>query len=264
MSPGGKGLNQAVAAARAGGNVAFIGAIGRDPFGARLRAALSEDGIDVERLRLTDAPTGTAHVAVLDGGENSIVVVPGANGEHLRLDDDELQSISSASFVVAQLERPVQLIEEAFARARASGATTVLTPAPADAMTRSLLELSDVLIPNAGEARVLSGRADDISAARVLSETVPMVVVTRGAGGVIVARGGEVLLDVPARTVQAVDTTGAGDTFAGVFVARLSTGASVGEAVQAATIAASLTVTRHGAAVSMPRWREIRALMPTS
>jgi ribokinase len=264
MSPGGKGLNQAIAAARAGADVAFIGSVGDDAFGRQLREALATDGIDVACLRETHGASGTAHVSVLDGGENSIVVIPGANGAHLALSEDEVRLLSSSSFVVAQLERPAGLVEDAFRRAREQGATTVLTPAPADAMTEGLLGLTDVLIPNAGEARLLAHTADDVSAARSLSNTVPTVVVTRGSRGVIVARAGDVILDLPARRVPAIDTTGAGDTFAGVLVARLSLGAALEDAVRAATVAASLAVTRHGASPSMPRWPEIAELIATT
>lgn len=257
---GGKGLNQAVAAARAGGDVAFVGAVGRDPFGLQLRERLAGDGIELSALRTVDEPTGTAHIAVLDGGENSIVVVPGANGAVDALDAAGAAAIDAARFVVAQFERPLPLIRSAFERARATGATTVLTPAPVTD-PGDLLELTDLLIPNAGEACELAGLDDPQEAARALSRRAATVVMTRGGEGALIARGGDVIAEVPARRVEPVDTTAAGDTFTGVLVARLAAGDDLPEAAWAASVAASIAVTRPGASSSMPVWNEVRALL---
>jgi ribokinase len=257
---GGKGLNQAVAAARAGAAVAFVGAVGDDAFGAQLRERLAGDGIDLAALRTVAVPTGTAHIAVLDDGENSIVVVPGANDAVDSLDAADEAAIDAARFVVAQFERPLPLIRAAFARARAAGATTVLTPAPVTE-PGDLLELTDLLVPNAGEACELAGVADPVEAARALSRRAATVVMTRGRDGALIAAGGEVVAEVPSRVVQAVDTTGAGDTFTGVLVARLAAGDALEAAARAGAVAASIAVTRPGASSSMPTWDEIaRAL----
>jgi ribokinase len=255
--PGGKGLNQAVAAARAGGDVGFLGAIGRDAFGDALRECLRDDGIDTEGVAEVDAPTGTAHIAVLDGGENAIVVVSGANASVTQLDDRSKSRIEEARYLVAQFERPIELIGEAFVVARGLGIRTVLTPAPVQPVDPALLQLVDILIPNAQEACELAGVADETEAALALSRTVGLVVMTRGARGALVAREGTVVAEVPARKVTAVDTTGAGDTFAGVFVAWLAAGAELEAALRAATVAASISVTRPGASTSMPTWDEI-------
>ena len=174
--PGGKGLNQAVAAARAGGDVGFIGAVGKDAFGDALRACLRDDGIDTDGLADVDAPTGTAHIAVLDGGENAIVVVSGANAAITELDEGSQRRIEDAQYLVAQFERPIELIGEAFVVARGLGITTVLTPAPVQPVDHALLQLVDVLIPNAQEACELAGVADETEAAIVLSRTVGLVV----------------------------------------------------------------------------------------
>ena len=259
--PGGKGLNQAVAAARAGGDVGFLGAVGRDAFGEQLRRCLRDDGVDTEGLAEVDAPTGTAHISVLDGGENAIVVVSGANAAITTLDEDSQRRIEGARYLVAQLERPIELIGEAFVVARGLGIQTVLTPAPVQPIDHALLQLVDVLIPNAQEACELAGVADEAEAAIALSRMAGLVVMTRGSRGALVAREGVVVAEVPAREVVAVDTTGAGDTFAGVLVARLAAGADLDAALGAATVAASISVTRPGATTSMPSWDEIAALL---
>lgn len=262
--PGGKGLNQAVAAARAGGDIGFVGAVGRDAFGDALRRCLRDDGVDTDGLVEVDAPTGTAHIAVLDGGENAIVVVSGANAAITALDEDSKRRIEDAGYLVAQFERPVDLVGEAFVVARGLGITTVLTPAPVQPVDHALLQLVDVLIPNAQEACELAGVADETDAAVALSRTVGLVVMTRGSRGALVAREGAVVTEVPARKVTAVDTTGAGDTFAGVLVAWLSSGAELEAALKAATVAASISVTRPGASTSMPTWGEIDAELQKS
>jgi ribokinase len=259
--PGGKGLNQAVAAARAGGDVGFLGAIGRDAFGEQLRRCLRDDGVDTDGLAEVDAPTGTAHISVLDGGENAIVVVSGANASITSLDAGSQRRIEEARYLVAQLERPIELVGEAFVVARGLGIQTVLTPAPVQPIDHALLQLVDVLVPNAQEACELAGVADEVDAAVELSRAAGLVVMTRGSRGALVAREGAVVAEVPAREVEAVDTTGAGDTFAGVLVARLAAGDELDAALSAATVAASISVTRPGTTTSMPTWDEIAALL---
>lgn len=259
--PGGKGLNQAVAAARAGADVGFLGAVGTDPFGERLRDTLRGEGIDIAGLVEVGEPSGIAAISVVDGGENSIVVVAGANDAIAELDAASRELIAGARFLVAQLERPLPLVREAFALARSAGVTTVLTPAPVVGLPDGLLELVDVLVPNAAEACELAGLDDATAAARALSESAGMVVMTRGAEGALVAVGGRVVAEVPARRVVAVDTTGAGDTFVGVLVAALASGESLDAALHRATAAASISVTRPGATTSMPSRAEIDALL---
>lgn len=258
---GGKGLNQAIAAARAGGEVAFLGAVGRDAFGEQLREALRADGVATDGLVDVDQPTGTAHIAVMDDGENSIVIVPGANAAVSRLDEAARAAVTRARYLVAQLERPLALVAEAFALARSAGVRTVLTPAPVQPLDPALLADTDILVPNSGEACALTGLADDRDAAAELSRSVGLVVLTRGPRGAAVARGGEIVADVEPRIVEAVDTTGAGDTFVGVLVARLSLGDTQERALRAATVAASLAVTRPGASTSMPHWAEVEPLL---
>lgn len=259
--PGGKGLNQAVAAARAGGDVGFLGAIGRDAFGDALRECMRGDGVDTDGLTAVDAPTGTAHISVLDGGENAIVVVSGANGAITALDEASRHRIENARYLVAQFERPLDLITEAFVVAHGLGITTVLTPAPVTTVDAHLLELVDILIPNAQEACELAGVEDETDAALTLSRSVGMVVMTRGSRGALVARDGAVVTEVAPRKVEAVDTTAAGDTFAGALIAMLAEGAELEAALKAATVAASIAVTRPGASTSMPTRAEIDAVL---
>jgi ribokinase len=263
--PGGKGLNQAVAAARSGGDVGFLGAIGRDGFGDALRRCLEDDGIDIHGLDEVDDPTGTAHISVLDGGENAIVVVSGANNAITALDDAARHRVENAKYLVAQFERPIELIGEAFVVARGLGIQTVLTPAPVQKVDPNLLQLVDILIPNAQEACELAGVSDETEAATKLSEiTDGLVVMTRGSRGALVARGGKVELEVAPRKVEPVDTTAAGDTFAGTLVAFLAEGAPLEAALTAATVAASISVTRPGASTSMPTRDEIDAVLQES
>ncbi|WP_456284419.1 ribokinase [Microbacterium sp. JZ101] len=257
---GGKGLNQAVAARRAGADVAFAGAVGDDGFGRELRAFLEGERIATDALRTSAAPTGIAQVSVLDGGENSIVIVAGANGEE-ELTDGDRALIASAAALVVQLERPLALVERALAAGRQAEALTVLTPAPVDAEAARLLPLVDILVPNESEALALSGASDVEAAARRLSAEAGTVIVTRGSKGALIARGGDIVAAVAAREVEAVDTTGAGDTFVGVLVAWLTRGEPLEAAVEAATAAAAIAVTRPGAAPAMPTREEIDAAL---
>lgn len=254
--PGGKGLNQAVAAARAGADVSFIGAVGADAFGDQLRARLTSDRIGAARLRTHGDATGIAQISVTDDGENTIVVVPGAN-DYAAFDDADRETIAAASHLVVQLERPVPLLREAMSFARDAGVTTVLTPAPARTGIDDLIALADVIVPNEGEAMLLAGAADAESAAVALSRIAGTAIVTLGARGSLVAQGGRITGTVPPRPVAAIDTTGAGDTFVGVLVAWLAAGQPLEGALMAATAAASLAVTRRGAADSMPERAEI-------
>jgi ribokinase len=260
---GGKGLNQAVAAARAGARVAFIGAVGDDVFGARLRDALTTEGIDARCLRTVAEPTGVAQVSVLDGGENSIVVVAGANATE-ELTESDREMIGGARYLVVQLERPVPLVAEALRYARARGVTTVLTPAPVVDGAADLVPLADILVPNETEAVALSGEADVDAAARSLSLAAGVVVATRGPRGAVVARSGELTAEVPARATVALDTTAAGDTFAGALVGWLAGGVPWDGALRAATVAASLAVESAGAAPSIPDRACVEAVLSRS
>ncbi|MFJ6521320.1 ribokinase [Streptomyces filamentosus] len=262
--PGGKGANQAVAAARAGGEVALVGAVGSDDFGYRLRDTLEHCSVDTDLLRTVEGPSGTAHIVVDDEGGNSIVVVPGANGTVTSLSHGDEALITGADLLLLQLELPLSAVVDAAAHARRHGVRTVLTPAPAQPLPPELFDATDLLVPNEHEAAVLTGRVDPHAAALALLDVVPEVVVTLGAAGCLYAARGADLLAVPAPRVRAVDTTAAGDTFVGALAVALGEGRPVPDALTWASAAAALSVRREGASTSMPYRAEIEAALGTS
>ncbi len=256
---GGKGLNQALAAARAGADVAFLGRIGEDDAGEQLAEVLAAEGVDVRRLTADSATqTGIAQVSVLDGGDNAIVVIPGANdSDEWAAEDASL--VASASALVTQLERPAALVRVALASARRDGVVTILTPAPVSEQATELLPLVDVLLLNEHEAHQLASAPDGHTAASKLSEICGLVIMTRGPKSTLVAQEGAIIHEQPSRPTNVVDTTGAGDCFAGTLTARLAVGDDFMVALRAATVAASLSVGRAGAAASMPSWQDVLA-----
>ncbi|WP_329212111.1 ribokinase [Streptomyces sp. NBC_00683] len=257
--PGGKGANQAVAAARAGGEVVMIGAVGTDEFGSRLRTNLEHAGVDTDLLHTAAGPSGTAHIVVDDEGANAIVVIPGANGTVTTLGPGEHAAIAAAGLLLLQLELPLSAVTEAARAAKARGVRTVLTPSPVQPLPSELLDAVDLLIPNEHEAAALSGCDEPHAAAQILLRQVPEVVITLGRKGCLYAtRGGEAVL-FPAPEVTAVDTTGAGDTFVGTLAVALGEGRAVPEALAWASSAAALCVQRPGASTSMPYRSEIDA-----
>jgi ribokinase len=279
--PGGKGLNQAVAAARMDAVVDFVGAVGTDPYGTELLSVLQSEGIGIGSIARSTHPTGTAHISVVDSGENSIVVVSGANATVTTLTDADKRLIERSAVLVMQCELPVPVLEEAIAVARAAEVFTVLTPAPVMPLPAGFLASVDLVVPNQIEAAELTGEADPTHAAEALSTGGTWAIVTLGAEGSIIAHDGSVLGIAPARPVQAVDTTAAGDTFVGALVARLTgtrgaadapagpagdrmgavSEADMVEAVRWATVASSISVTRPGATSSMPLFAEVAAIL---
>ena len=258
--PGGKGANQAVAAARAGGTVSMIGAVGADAFGSRLRSALEQSGVDTGLLRTTEGPSGTAHIVVDDDGGNAIVVVPGANGTVTTLTPGDEAVIARADLLLLQLELPLESVLLAAEAARRHGVRTVLTPAPARPLPVGLLAATDLLVPNEHEAAALTGITDPHKAADALLEQVPELVITLGsAGSLYASRDGRKIM-VPALRVTAVDSTGAGDTFVGALSVALGEGRPMPEALAWASSAAALSVQRPGASASMPYRTEIDEL----
>ncbi|AUH39026.1 ribokinase [Streptomyces sp. CMB-StM0423] len=258
--PGGKGANQAVAAARAGGAVTMIGAVGADAFGGELRAALDGAGVDTAGLRTAPGASGTAHIVVDDDGGNSIVVVPGANGTVTGLAPGDDERIAAAGTLLLQLELPMDGVVAAAEAARGHGVRTVLTPAPARPLPGRLLAATDLLVPNEHEAAALTGRSDPHQAAAALLEQVPEVVVTLGGAGSLYAARGQEPVVVPALAVRAVDTTAAGDTFVGALCVAYAEGRPMPAALAWAAAAAALAVQRPGASSSMPERAEIDRL----
>jgi ribokinase len=246
---GGKGLNQAVAARRSGATTLFVGALGDDPAGDRLASVLAEEGIDHSLVARTRDPTGRALIAVDGAGENSIVVVPGANAAVLAP-----VPVPDASVVLAQLEIPVEVVHSVVADARRRRATTVLNPAPASALPRDLVASCDVLVPNELELELLGG------AAALLAEGCGAVVVTLGGDGVDVhtAAGS---WHVDPFVVEVVDTTGAGDAFCGALASRLAAGDELADAVSWAAAAGALATTVEGAVPAQPNAAAIQRLL---
>lgn len=255
--PGGKGLNQAVAAARSGAATAMVAAIGDDDAGTFLRSVAEHEGIDTSQMSsVDDTPTGRAVIVVDDQAENSIVVIPGANAlTHFEALPD---GTTPSTVVLAQLEVPLPVVEAAFAAARAAGCRTVLNPAPTPGggLPDDVLALCDVIVPNEHEVDDLGG------VDRLVAGGAGTVIVTRGAAGVSVHESAGVdpwTLD--AFDVTPVDTTGAGDSFCGALAARLSSGDDLHQAVRYAAAAGALATTVAGAVPSIPTASAVRTLL---
>lgn len=260
---GGKGANQAVAAARLGRSVAFVGCVGDDPAGDELRAALVADGIDVSLLRtVPDTPSGIAMISVGPDGDNTIVVSPGANA---RVDEDDIASaavaLQVAKVTLLQLEVPVEAITDA---AEAAGGLVVLNPAPAQALTSRLLESVDVLVPNETELALLSGSSvattfdEIVDQARLLPAA--RTVVTLGAQGALLVDENAVHHQA-APAVDAVDTTAAGDSFCGALADVLAEGGSLTDAMAWGVMVGAATTLRFGAQSSLPTAAEVADLL---
>jgi ribokinase len=255
--PGGKGLNQAVAAARAGASVAFVAAVGDDDAGLTLRSIAEQDGIDVSAVVVVaGVATGRALITVDERGENSIVVIPGANSM-ARVSSLHPSALAPATVVLAQLEVPIETVVAAFTAARAAGSRTVLNPAPVpnEGLPSDVLALCDVVVPNEHELALLGGTD------RLLAGGVGAVVVTRGAAGVTVTEAASAdTWSIAAFDVEPVDTTAAGDAFCGTLACRLATGADLRSAVRSAAAAGALAATVAGAVPSLPVAAEIDRL----
>jgi ribokinase len=265
IAPGGKGANQAAAAGRLGGGVAMVGRVGGDPAGDRQRAALATAGVDVELVRSTPGElTGTATIPVeADGGENLIVVVPGANAA-LTPADVDVAEVRQATVVLLQLETPLETV---LAAAEAAAGIVVLNPAPPQPLPADLLGLVDVLVPNEHELVRLAGAAEGGRSPAELAELARglgagSVVVTLGArGALLVPVEGNAVLQAPP-TVEPVDTTGAGDCFCGALAQSLARGDVPAEAVRYAVAAAASSTTGPGARGALPDDAAVQALLP--
>jgi len=249
---GGKGLNQAIAAARAGASTTLLGAVGRDDAGALVTDALRRDGIDIAAVRTVDAPTGTAIITVAADGDNAIVVAAGANGTVDALTQIEREVIAGADVLVTQLEIPVSAVAEGVAVARSAGTITVLNAAPAQRLGDALLRAVDYLVVNEHEARTLGGGSDPVAAARALCDRCGVVVVTLGARGAVCVTSDGAVEAAAAPAVEVVDTTGAGDAFTGVLAVGLAEQLSLTVAVRRAVVAGAISVERPGASPSVP------------
>lgn len=269
VGPGGKGSNQAVAAARAGGEVSFISKIGRDTFGDLALKTYEQAGVTTKLTIMDDQPTGAAFIYVNDStGDNAIIVYAGAAGT-IDVSDVEAahETIAQSAVFVTQLEQPVEAALYALKVARSAGVTTIFNPAPAEAFPAEMYRLCDFIIPNETEAATLVGfpidTLDDAQSAGdiFLSRGVGVAIITLGARGVLFHAPGQ-SVHVPATSCgPVIDTTGAGDAFVGGFAAALSRGAGPLQAVRFGCATAGIAVTRRGTAPAMPMLAEIEAVM---
>jgi ribokinase len=269
--PGGKGANQAVAAAQLGAPTMLIGRLGKDAFGDELKAFLAAQGVDLTFVQQTsEAHTGTALITIADA-DNTIVVIPGANAL-VSAADVAAPVVAKGDIAVSQFEIPLPAITAFFKRASAAGATTILNPAPAIEAERDLLVLADILILNESELGLLAktGLRDTDDPARFIEAVRSLqtgkdktICVTLGKRGVLALVDGKPLI-IPGHAVKAIDTTGAGDCFVGAVAAQLAAGTSIREALHYANSAASICVQRMGAAPSMPTAAEVEAVLSTS
>ena len=257
--PGGKGLNQAVAAAKIGTTVVLAGCFGSDSFADELASFVRRHKIDVSCLRRSEKNSGIALITVDERGQNTIVVAPGSNADVCPEDVKKLP-VSPGDVVVCQFEIPPAAVAAAFAKARRYGARTILNPSPVCPIPEEIFRNTDILIVNETELAFLSREnfdentpAEKIAdaAEKLKTDAEQTVIVTLGSRGALVA-GSKDMLFVDSYKVPAVDTVGAGDCFAGVFAAKLAEGKDVGENVKTAARAAAVCVTRKGAAPAMP------------
>lgn len=257
--PGGKGANQAVACARAGGApTRMLLALGDDAFAAPLEVSLREADVALDIVRSPGTATGTAFICLADDGENAITVAPGANA---LLRPANLPALEGIGHLLLQLETPLETVEAYALSARAAGVRVLLNAAPAQALPAALLEAVDVLVVNEGELAALTGThdlAEGLSRIRV-----PCLVVTLGARGSYARVAEEVILQ-PAFAIDAVDTTAAGDTFCGVLAAHLGQGAHLADALRYASAASALACTRLGAQSSIPTQAQVEEFLRTA
>ena len=258
---GGKGANQAVIAAHCGAEVHFVGKLGRDLFGDSIAENFKKLGIDSEYVERSDTPNGVAHIWVDANGENRIIIIPGANHEiESKKAIEAIESITGLAVVVAQCEIKQEVTLAAFSAAKKRGCVTILNPAPYQLLSEDLLAVTDWIIPNETEFKELHGQAptsDD-----VLKSFRPgkNSIVTLGSEGAVLITSDGNLTRVSAPKVNAVDTTGAGDAFVGVFAFGLASGKNPEDAMKLGIKVASMSVTRKGAQSSYPSQAEIETL----
>lgn len=266
---GGKGANQACAAARLGGKVRMAGCVGNDVFGGRLKAELEAAGADTSTVRVLDGASGSATIFVLPGGENTIVISPGANGEvNGELALAAVGSLQEGDLLLCQLEIPLETVVVAIQTAHANGVLTILDPAPAAELPEALYPSLCILTPNQTEAALLAGEAhapetmDEAQrvAGALQTRGVRTVIVKMGAKGCLVADGEDTFIQ-PGFAVKAVDTTAAGDTFNGALAVALAQGRTLSQAARYANAAAALSVTKLGALSSIPAQDEVQQLL---
>lgn len=266
-APGGKGANQAVAAARLGGQVTMVGCLGNDVFGSSLLKNLKDNNINIENVKILEGVSTGIAVIVLVSGDNFIVVDPGANAmltpEHIESLDEQ---IGRSDIMLVQLEIPIETVERAITMAKRHGVKVLLNPAPARSLPDSLLSKVDIFTPNESECGIVTGiQAESVDSASMavkylLGKGIPQVVITMGAKGVVYNKGSNII-HKPAYRVNVVDTTAAGDSFSGALSVALSQGKGIDEAVDFASAVGALTVTKKGAQPSLPTLEEVNAFL---
>ena len=264
--PGGKGANQAVAAARQGASVAMVGRVGSDSFGPELINNLQQNNVDTSHVQIdTESATGTATIIVDAKGQNSIVLSPGGNGKMSPVDVNNV-SFSDYKLLLLQLEIPIQTVLLAAQRAKASGLRVVLNPAPAYPLPDELISLPDFIVPNEVELSLLTDQpVNDIPSAKkavnkLLERGAQNVIVTLGANGALIVRHTEVT-HVQAYPVQVIDTTAAGDAFIGGFASALLKNKSLEEAVRYGSACGALSTTQFGAQPSLPTREDVEKFL---
>ncbi len=269
MGPGGKGSNQAVAAARAGAKVSLISRLGRDAFGDIALATWKAEGITAHAAMSDTEPTGAAYIFVSDEtGENAIIVVPGA-ADHISAADVETARvvIEGAKVFVTQLEQPIPAARRGLEIARAAGVITLFNPAPAAPLPDDIYPLCDYVIPNESEARLLTGiPVDTLDDARkagdaLLAKGAGTALITLGSRGALLHTRGQSLMIAALSAGKVLETTGAGDSFVGAFAVGLADGMTPPDAARFGCAAAGISVTRLGTAPAMPKRAEIEALL---
>ena len=267
--PGGKGANQAVAAARQGTPTAMVGRVGNDSFGPELIGNLKQNGVDTSHVQVdSESATGTAIIVVDEKGQNSIVLSPGGNGRVTPADLDNL-SFADASLLLLQLEIPVAAVLAAAKRAKESGLRVLLNPAPARPLPEELLSLPDFIVPNESELSLLTELpVQDIPSAEKAAKTllergIQNVIVTLGANGALIVNR-ELTKHIPSFKVDVVDSTAAGDAFIGGFASALLQNKSMEEAVQYGCACGALAATKFGAQPSLPTKKEVETFLRQS
>lgn len=268
MVPGGKGANQAVAAAKLGAEVIFVAKLGKDVFASKSLENFKSVNINTKHIEQIDGvPSGIAIIAIDDNGKNIIIVVPGANSKLTPADVDKAESdIANAAVVVAQVEVPIETVEQAANLANKNNVPFILDPAPARPLSDELLSMIDIIKPNETEAEIITGIkvTDETSAAGaadvLLAKGVKTVIITLGEKGLMLATKNSKEM-IPGNRVEAVDSTAAGDAFTGSLAYGLANGNSIKDAAIYASVVAAISVTRYGAQPSMPTKKEVDAFI---
>jgi ribokinase len=257
--PGGKGANQAVAAARLGGDVTMIGAVGNDSFGKTLVDQLTNQGINTKNIMVVnDVSTGIASI-LLSEADNSIIVVPGANN-HITPEviENHEDKIRTSNILLVQLEIPLESVIRAVELAKKHGIQTIVNPAPIQKLPKELLEMVDYLTPNEHEQAMLFASIDGTD--QELAKLKEKCIVTKGSEGVMIYKNGE-KIEIPSFQVEAVDTTGAGDSFNGALAVAICEGLEIEEACRFANVVGAISVTKLGAQTGMPTKKEVEEFL---